>query len=110
MADTYNMAIDAGATYVLVITVSSTDLTDYSARMQFRRQIDSTSTDFEATTANGKLVLTDASNGEITLTITDTETAAFNSQYVYDLEIESAGGVVTRIMEGRVTVSPEVTR
>ena len=32
------------------------------------------------------------------------------SGYVYDLEIESAGGVVTRLMQGQITVTPEVTR
>jgi|TARA_B110000444_G_scaffold239497_1_gene253965 hypothetical protein len=30
--------------------------------------------------------------------------------YVYDVEITSGGGVVTRIMQGQVTTTPEVTR
>jgi hypothetical protein len=30
--------------------------------------------------------------------------------YVYDVEIVSGQSVVTRIMEGTVTVNPEVTR
>ena len=30
--------------------------------------------------------------------------------YVYDLEMTSGGGTVTRLMEGTVTVNPEVTR
>ena len=30
--------------------------------------------------------------------------------YVYDIEITSGAGTVTRLMEGNVTVNPEVTR
>jgi hypothetical protein len=30
--------------------------------------------------------------------------------YVYDLEIVSGSGTVTRLLEGEVTVNPEVTR
>jgi hypothetical protein len=30
--------------------------------------------------------------------------------YVYDLEIASGSGTVTRLLEGEVTVNPEVTR
>jgi hypothetical protein len=30
--------------------------------------------------------------------------------YVYDIEITSGSGSVTRILEGKATVSPEVTR
>lgn len=115
MSNIYNMQINAGATFSLVINVTDSsdnaiDLTGYTARTQFRENIDDDTTAFEATTANGKLVTTDAANGELTLTISDTETAAFNGPFVYDLEIESSGGVVDRIMEGQVYVSPEVTR
>jgi|TARA_B100000953_G_scaffold227818_1_gene189410 hypothetical protein len=30
--------------------------------------------------------------------------------YVYDLEITSSSGTVTRLLQGEVTVNPEVTR
>ena len=30
--------------------------------------------------------------------------------YVYDVEITNSAGTVTRIMEGSITVNPEVTR
>ena len=30
--------------------------------------------------------------------------------YVYDLEITASSGAVTRILQGQVTVTPEVTR
>jgi hypothetical protein len=30
--------------------------------------------------------------------------------YVYDLEVTSSGSTVTRLLQGEVTVNPEVTR
>lgn len=49
--------------------------------------------------------------GVITLSLTATLTAGIPAtRYVYDLEMISSGGVVTRLLEGYVTVTPEVTR
>jgi hypothetical protein len=43
--------------------------------------------------------------------MTNSTTAAIEEgMYVYDLEITSGAGTVTRLMEGTVTVNPEVTR
>jgi hypothetical protein len=45
------------------------------------------------------------------MTMTNSITGAIEEAiYVYDVEITSGAGVVTRIMEGTVTVNPEVTR
>ena len=52
-----------------------------------------------------------ATAGKINLIATATQTTAIEEAiYVYDLEIESSAGSVTRILEGQVTVTPEVTR
>ena len=50
------------------------------------------------------------SSGEISLSLTATETAAITSSGVYDLEITSSGGVVERVVEGNFNLIPEVTR
>jgi len=74
-----------------------------------RTAYSASSATIELTTANGRISLTNA--GVITLSLTATETAALAAgRYVYDLEMVSSGGVVTRLLEGVVTVSPEVTR
>ena len=42
-----------------------------------------------------------------------TSTATGNLEegiYLYDLEITSGSGAVTRLMQGKVTVNPEITR
>jgi hypothetical protein len=77
--------------------------------MQLRTSYSAASASLELTTANGRISLTNA--GVITLSLTATETAALAAgRYVYDLEMVSSGGQVTRLLEGVVTVSPEVTR
>lgn len=86
------------------------DLTGYTARMQIRETIASNSTLLSATNANGQLVIT-AAQGKVTLTLTATETAALSfTTGVYDLELISGSGTVTRLVEGTVTLSKEVTR
>lgn len=49
--------------------------------------------------------------GEISVHATAAQTGAITAgEYVYDMEITSASGIVTRIIQGRATVSPQVTR
>lgn len=111
----YDFYVEQGATYQLDITWKQPDgtpvnLTDYTARMQFRKSKTSTDILFSGTTSNGIITLGGAA-GTISITIpaSTTDDFAFRSA-VYDLELESAGGVVYRLVEGCVQVSKEVTR
>jgi hypothetical protein len=52
----------------------------------------------------------DANIGRIDIVITDEQTSTLTSSGVYDLEMESAGGEVDRILEGKMRLSAEVTR
>jgi hypothetical protein len=63
------------------------------------------------TTGSG-ISITPATDSVITITISATATAAISapSYGVYDLEIESVSGVVTRLLQGTYQVTPEVTR
>ena len=55
--------------------------------------------------------VSNASGGIITVAMTASVTAAIEEGiYVYDLEITSGAGIVTRLLQGEVTVNPEVTR
>jgi len=48
---------------------------------------------------------------QLTVSSTAVQTAAIAAgSYVYDLEITSAGSIKTRLVQGKITVSPEVTR
>jgi hypothetical protein len=61
---------------------------------------------------NGAGITLGGAAGTIAIVISATTTAALAAPFsgVYDLEIVSAGGVVTRLVQGTATVSAEVTR
>ena len=110
-AGKHNFTLEQGSTFDREITVQENsqalNLTGYSARMQMRSTHDSSSIALTFTAA----IANPASNGKINLGATATATAAVEEGiYVYDLEIESSAGTVTRILEGTITVTPEVTR
>jgi hypothetical protein len=113
-ATTYDILIEQGATYSQSITYKdngvAVNLTGYTARMQVRATLEAASTLVELTTANGRIALGGAA-GTITLTISATDTAALTSgRGVYDLELVSGSGIVTRLLQGVATISRNVTR
>lgn len=86
------------------------DLTGYTARMQIRRKLKDRDFVIELTTENGRISITRPDEGLINLLISATDTAALSIlSGVYDLELEYDDEVV-RLIEGAVTISPEVTR
>ena len=114
LAGKYNMTIDQGATLALQMTYKDSagdliNLSGYSARMQVRQTVPSTSTILDLTTANGGLILGGAA-GTIDVAITATASEAVAAgQYVYDLELVN-GTTVERLVMGTFTCRGEVTR
>tara|TARA_Y100000310_G_C20249947_1_gene608625 strand:- start:179 stop:514 length:336 start_codon:yes stop_codon:yes gene_type:complete len=109
-AGTYNFILEQGATFSRILTLKENnavmDLTGYSVASKMRSTHDSSTVvgTFTCTVSN-------ASAGQITMLMSNTVTAAIEEAiYVYDIEITSGTGTVTRIMEGNITVNPEVTR
>jgi|LakMenE18May11ns_1017448.scaffolds.fasta_scaffold9838492_2 hypothetical protein len=110
---TLNLNCWQGATfdYNLTWTLNGTavNLTGYSARMQVRETYDSTTPVISLTSGTG--ITLGGTAGSILLDISATTTAGVPSgQYVYDLELVTSGGYVTRLLEGNFNVDPEVTR
>jgi hypothetical protein len=96
--------------YVAVHYYAPKNLTNYTARMQIREDIEDASPLISLTSVAGDIVI-DTANAGITVTIAadDTEDLDFD-EAVYDLELEDVNGVVTRLLEGSVFLSDEVTR
>lgn len=115
IAGTYDMVIDQGATLSRTITWKDSakapiNVTGYSARMQVRASVTATTTVIELTTANSRIALGGAA-GTVTLTVSAADTAALAAgRYVYDLELVSGSGVVSRLIMGNFVVRGEVTR
>lgn len=116
----HDMVVDQGATVNIVFTVknsarSALDLTGYVARMQVRRYNLSTRDPSpiviaDYTSYDGYLTV-GGTSGTVTLLIPPAEMAAYEpGNYVYDLEVESALGETTRIVQGKFIVRAEVTR
>lgn len=56
------------------------------------------------------VTITDATNGVITLSLNNEETAGlYPTRYVYDVVIADVDGIVTTVFEGLVSVNPGVT-
>lgn len=114
-AGTHDIVIEQGATFRLSLVWKDPngtpyDLTGYTARMQVRKAYGSTSSMLSLTSGAGDIVLGGAL-GTIVATASATATAALSGlQGVYDIELVSPGGVVDRVLQGTVTISPEVTR
>ena len=109
MATKANLVIDQGSTFSsdLSLTDENGDplvLDGYTANSQIRRWYSSTNAAATFTTS------INTSSAVITLTLTANQTSSLVAgRYVYDVEI-SDGTEVSRIVEGIVTVTPQVTR
>lgn len=109
--------IEQGTTFIREITwqtgdpAAAVDITGYTIRLQAREDIDDATPVLDMNTGNSQIVITDAVNGKFELRLTAAESEALNFEgAIYDLECESGGGVVTRLLQGAITVLPEVTR
>jgi len=104
------LVIEQGATFISTLNVEDVNgdainLTSYTANSQMRKSYYSSSSNIIISTITG------TSNGEITLGMSSANTANLTpGRYVYDVIITSPTNVVTRVVEGIVTVLPSVTR
>lgn len=124
-AGKYSFVIEQGSTLDFEIQYkdannSPINLAGYSGRMQLRQSVDSSdviitlssslSADGTGLNFSGSNGTTPPTSGSIGIYISAASSSAFTfSNAVYDLEIVS-GSRVTRILEGSVRLSKEVTR
>ena len=112
MAAIANLRIDQGTTFSSNITLAGSDgaawdLTGHTVEDKMAKGYESTKTRTTMTTA-----VANPTTGIITLSLTSAQTAALDapSRYVYDVEVtRTSDSVVTRVIEGIITVRPNVT-
>jgi hypothetical protein len=108
MATKVNLIMDQAATFsssftVLDILGNSIDFSTYTASSQMRKTYMSVNSYSFSVVAN--------STGGITLSMPANTTANIcPGRYVYDVEVIDNAGVKSRIAEGIITVTPQVTR
>jgi hypothetical protein len=111
----HDLVIEQGATFDLRLVWKDPngapiDISTSAARMQIRHSTYDAQPIVSLTSEPGG-GLTIPAPGTIDILITNEQTAALTvSRGVYDIEIESQAGVVTRLIEGRVVIKQEVTR
>ena len=112
MAQTVNLVIEQGTTWVTQITVKDADsttinITDYTCESQMRSSYDAdTSYDITCTIAEP-----DSTTGILTLNLTDTQSSAIpDGRFYYDVELTDTTANKIRLVEGVVTVTPEITK
>jgi len=110
MATIQNITIDQDADFTQTLTVKDStgtvvDLTGQTITSKVRKTHLST-TAYSFTTA-----IVSATDGTCSITMTDTVTNTLSEgRYVWDLTTTTSAGLITRRIEGRVTITPSVTR
>ena len=110
MAIRANLRVDQGADYVTTINVTDDDsnnainLTGYQGSAQLRKY-------YTSATYYSFTVTIDGPAGEVTLGLSANTTNAITpGRYVYDCEVADTTGKRSRLIEGIVTITPQVTR
>ena len=110
-AATYDLVIDQGSDFAIDLTItesgSAKNLTGYSGRAQMRSTHASSSA-----TASFTVNVVNATAGTMKMEMSSSTTSGISAgRYVYDLEIHTSGdATVKRLIQGSVTINPEVTR
>lgn len=122
MADVLELDIDQGAYWSREIEWQDEigdpiDVTGYTARMQIRRKVTSDDVLLEVNDAGmgDTKIVVGGLDGLFTISISADDTAALpatpsDHRWFYDLEVTPVNDRTVRLLQGRVIVSPEVTR
>jgi hypothetical protein len=110
MATKANLVIDQGTTFSVDLDLTDDNgdalgLDGFTANAQLRKWYTSSNSTAFATSIN-------TSSGQISLSLTANQTGLLTAgRYVYDVELtQSSTNAISRVVEGIVTVTPQVTR
>jgi hypothetical protein len=122
LSGVYNITCEQGATFVRLIEIEypdpidpetylDFDLSGFTARLQVRRTVESSTHFVNLTSENGGIEMQPGGIlNAMRIYMSDELTSTIPSDGVYDLEIESASGEVSRVIRGSFTLIAQVTR
>ena len=105
------LSIDQGSTFLSTVDLVADDgtpinLTGYTLASQIRKSYYSLNP-----TANLTITVLNAAAGNVTISLDAANTSNIRAgRYLYDIKMQSNIGVVTRIVEGIVTIYPQITK
>ena len=121
-AGVYNTTVERGSTFQLTLTYKDAssalvNLSTWTARMQVRETPASASTILTSEGGSPTIAIdtTNEATGVLVFTVTPANTTAISPSSLtsafYDIEIQKDGtGEVRRVLQGKLTISPEITR
>ena len=117
MATYEEFTLDQGADVAIELhltdeTGAKKDLTNYSVEAKLKKSYTSDSSD---TTSFTTIIAEPSTDGVVTLQLTNTQTDSLRAgRYVYDVELSfldsDSNTIVERILEGRIQLTPSVTK
>lgn len=105
------LQIDQGTTFETTMNINNDDgtfidITDYEFDSQIRKSYYSSTPAATITTS-----IHDAANGEVKLSLSAAQTANIKAgRYLYDVRMTTPDNVITRVIEGIITVTPQITK
>ncbi len=109
MATKANLIIDQGTTFSTIFNLADDDgdpidLTGYTAEADIRKH-------YSSSNSQSFVIALGGQSGTITLSLSANQTSNMTAgRYVYDVELINTYNVVSRVMEGIITITPQVTR
>ena len=111
MASQVELFCDQGTDFSITLDLSNDDgtainVTNYVLTSSIRKSYYSSTV-----TANLTVTISDASNGNITLSMNSATTSNIKAgRYLYDVKMRDAANVTSRVIEGIITVYPQITK
>ena len=108
MATKANIVMDQGSTFSTTIFIAddaglAIDLTGYTGASKMKKHYTSSNSHTFTVSVTGSV-------GVLSLSMTSNQTSNIvPGRYVYDVELTSPANVISRVLEGIVTVTPQVT-
>ncbi len=106
-AGIYNLSIEQGSSWELQMSIDSSagsdlNITGYTFDAKIAKSY------YDDSPVSITAVIVNAVTGSIKLSLTPAQTTALDAaiEYIHDIDMTSPAGTVTRLMEGRATISP----
>jgi hypothetical protein len=105
-----NLYVDQGSFYRTYVTVTGTDgvaldLAGYTAAAQMRKSYSS------SVAYSFQVSISSPSQGRVKVELTSAQSRLIPAgRYLYDLEVTDPSGEKLRVVEGIVTINPEITK
>jgi hypothetical protein len=112
MAAYVELFVDQGANFNNVINLTD-EVTNLNVNVQGYTVISQMKRSYYSANASANITcsITNALNGEITMTMDANTTANIKAgRYLFDMRVTDRGGVVSRVLEGIITVTPRISR